>query len=187
MSIIEIVVISIALAMDAFSVSIASGSLYAKPKIEHAFRMAFAFGLFQAVMPVLGWLAGVKLKNFIGNFDHWAAFILLSFIGVKMIYEAVKIKQAQKKNNPINTATLLLLALATSIDAFAVGITFSFLLASSLALAVIIIGVITFGFSFSGFYIGKTLGHFFENRIEILGGAILIAIGTKILIQHLLY
>ena len=187
MSLITIIVIAVGLAMDAFAVSVATGATYKKQGRSHAFRMAFAFGGFQAIMPVVGWLAGLTLREFIKDYDHWVAFGLLAFIGSKMIYESFKIKRAQQQADTLSVAMLLVLALATSIDALAVGITFSFLLAGSLAIAVIIIGLITFAFSYAGFYIGKSFGHFFETGIEALGGLILLAIGTKILLEHLLF
>jgi len=200
MSLTTVIVIAIGLAMDAFAVSIATGATYKKPGTNHAFRIALAFGSFQAVMPVAGWLAGLTVRNLIKDYDHWVAFILLGFIGTKMIYESFKIKQApletqgkrslagqaQERSDRLSAAVLLMLAIATSIDALAVGITFSFLLAGSLAVAVIIIGVVTFVFSYAGFYIGKSAGHFFENKIEIAGGIVLLCIGTKILFEHLI-
>ena len=173
--------------MDAFAVSVTTGATYKKSGNNHAFRMAFAFGGFQAIMPIMGWLAGLTLRGFIRDYDHWVAFILLAFIGCKMIYESFKIKHAQEKSDSLSTAMLLVLALATSIDALAVGITFSFFLAGLLVIAVIIIGLITFALSYAGFYIGKRFGHFFETNIEALGGLILLGIGTKILLEHLLF
>ena len=188
MDILTIIVIAIGLAMDAFAVSIATGATYKKSKSYHAFRIAFAFGGFQAIMPILGWLAGLTLREVIRDYDHWVAFILLAFIGGKMIYESFKIKDAQKKTDALSTAVLLVLALATSIDALVIGITFSFLLAGSLLIiAVIIIGLITFVLSYAGFYIGKSFGHFFETSIEAIGGLILIGIGVKILLEHLFF
>ena len=187
MNFITIIVIAVGLAMDAFAVSIATGATYRKPGRNHAFKMALAFGSFQAIMPVVGWLAGLTLREFIRDYDHWVAFILLAFIGGKMIYESFKIKRVQQQTDTLSTAMLLALALATSIDALAVGITFSFLLAGSLVIAVIIIGAITFVLSYAGFYIGKSFGHFFETGIEALGGLILLAIGTKILLEQLFF
>ena len=187
MNILTIIIIAIGLAMDAFAVSVATGAAYKKTGTNHAFKMAFAFGGFQAIMPIVGWFAGLTLRDFIRDYDHWVAFILLAFIGGKMIYESFKIKRAQQQTCALSAATLLVLALATSIDALAVGITFSFLLAGSLVIAVIIIGVITFVLSYAGFYIGKSFGHFFETGIEALGGLILLAIGTKILLEHLFF
>jgi len=185
MSVTTIIAIAIGLAMDAFAVSIATGATYKKTRHNHAFRMALAFGGFQAIMPVVGWFAGLTLRELIKDYDHWVAFILLAFIGSKMIYESFKIKHAQKQTDTLSAAMLLVLALATSIDALAVGITFSFLLAGSLVMAVVIIGAITFVLSYAGFYIGKSFGHFFETGIEAVGGLILIGIGVKILLKHL--
>ena len=187
MNLITIIVIAIGLAMDAFAVSVATGATYKKPAINHALRMAFAFGGFQAIMPVVGWLAGLTLRGFIKDYDHWIAFILLVFIGCKMIYESFKIKHIREKTDALSLTVLLVLAVATSIDALAVGITFSFLLAGSILIAVIIIGSITFVLSYAGFYIGKSFGHFFETGIEAIGGVILIAIGVKILLEHLFF
>jgi putative Mn2+ efflux pump MntP len=205
MNLTTVTVIAVGLAMDAFAVSIATGATYKKPGTNHArlprglpasrsaglsggqaFRIALAFGSFQAIMPVTGWLVGLTVRNFIRDYDHWVAFVLLVFIGAKMIYESFKIKQAQEHSDRLSAAVLLILAIATSIDALAVGITFSFLLAGSLVVAVIIIGAVTFVFSYAGFYIGKSAGHFFENKIEIAGGIVLLCIGAKILFEHLI-
>lgn len=187
MNLVTIIIIATGLAMDAFAVSIATGTTYKKSKTNHAFRIALAFGVFQAIMPVIGWFTGRALKDFIAGYDHWVAFTLLAIIGSKMIYESFKIKQAQKQTDILSAAVLMTLAIATSIDALAVGITFSFLLAGPLVIAVIIIGLVTFGLSYMGFYVGKSFGHFFETRIEAIGGLILIAIGTKILLEHLFF
>ena len=184
MELATIVLIAVALAMDAFAVSIVTGSIYRELRIKHALRMALFFGGFQAAMPVVGSLAGLGLRQYISAYDHWIAFGLLAVVGGKMIYEAFRIEQAEKKLDPCNLLVLLTLSVATSIDALAVGFTLS-LLATSIAVAVTIIGIITFALSYVGISIGKRFGHFFESRIEVLGGLILIAIGTKILIQHL--
>lgn len=182
-----IIIIAVGLAMDAFAVSIAIGSTHKKPIMNHAIRTALAFGSFQAIMPLIGFFAGLALKNYIQDYDHWIAFGLLAIIGSKMIYESFKLKKPQKGFKPLSNSMLLVLAIATSIDALAVGITFSFLLENSLIIAVIIIGLTTFVLSYAGFYIGKHLGHFFESSIEALGGLVLLAIGTKILIEHLFF
>jgi putative Mn2+ efflux pump MntP len=180
-----ILLIAVGLAMDAFAVSIVSGSVYKDLHVKHVLRMALFFGGFQAVMPLIGFLAGLGLKGYICACDHWIAFALLSFVGGKMVYEAFQIETAEKNRDPSNLLVLLTLSIATSIDALAVGITLS-LLTASIALAVTIIGVITFGLSYTGVCIGKRFGHFFESRIEVLGGLILIAIGIKILVGHLI-
>ncbi len=185
MQFLTIIVIAVALAMDTFAVSIVSGSAYRQLKIRHSLRMALSFGLFQAVMPFLGAMAGLKIKNYIEHYDHWIAFALLVAVGCKMIYESFEIKSAKGSFDPSNIYVLLILSVATSIDAFAVGITLSFL-AISLAFAVSIIGIVTFLLSCLGIFIGKKFGHFFESKIEAFGGLILIALGFKILLQHLL-
>lgn len=179
-----IIVVAVGLAMDAFAVSVASGSAYKKLHVAHAFRIAAFFGGFQALMPLIGYSAGIPLGKFIGGFDHWVAFGLLSAIGIKMIYESFKLNPSEKNQDYQSVAVLLALSVATSIDALAVGISLS-LLKMALWEAVAIIGVITFLLSYLGVYIGNRFGHFFENRIEIVGGLVLIGIGIKILIQHM--
>jgi putative Mn2+ efflux pump MntP len=186
MELITITIIAIGLATDAFVVSIVSGSTYRKLHIKHALRMAIFFGAFQAFMPLIGSLAGLSLKDCIQDYDHWVAFALLAAVGGKMIYESFKIKSVEENPDPSNILVLLVLSIATSIDALAIGITLSFI-TSSIALAVIIIGLITFALSYAGVLIGKRFGHFFENKIEALGGFVLICIGVKILCEHLLF
>jgi putative Mn2+ efflux pump MntP len=184
MALFTIIVIALGLAMDAFAVSIVSGAAYKQLKIKHALRIALFFGGFQAIMPLIGYLAGLSIKTYIISYDHWVAFGLLSAVGGKMIYESFKIKTAEENLNPSNILILLVLSVATSIDALAIGITLSFLRVS-LAAAVSIIGLVTFVLSYLGVFIGKRFGHFFENKIEAIGGLILIGLGLKILIEHL--
>jgi putative Mn2+ efflux pump MntP len=186
MELITIIVIAVGLAMDAFVVSIVSGGAYRQLHVKHALRMALFFGAFQAFMPLIGSLAGLSFKNYIQNYDHWVAFGLLAAVGGKMIYESFKIKAVEENPNPSNIFVLLLLSVATSIDALAIGVTLSFV-TSSLALAVTIIGLTTFILSYAGVVIGKRFGHFFENRLEAVGGLILIGIGVKILCDGLLF
>jgi putative Mn2+ efflux pump MntP len=186
MELITIIIIAVGLAMDAFVVSIVSGGTYRKLHVKHALRMALFFGAFQAFMPLIGSLAGLCLKECIQDYDHWIAFALLAAVGGKMIYESFKIKSVEENPDPSNIFVLLVLSIATSIDALAIGITLS-LITSSIALAVTIIGLITFTLSYAGIVIGKKLGHFFENKIEVFGGLVLIGIGVKILCEHLLF
>lgn len=186
MNSITIVIIAVGLAMDAFVVSIISGSAYRQLHVRHALRMAMFFGAFQAFMPLVGSLAGLTLREYIAHCDHWIAFGLLAAVGGKMIYESFKIKSVEENPDPSNIFVLLVLSVATSIDALAIGITLS-LLAGSIVVAVIIIGLITFVLSYLGVYIGKRFGHFFESKMEALGGIILIGIGTKVLIEHLFF
>jgi len=184
MDIITIIAIAVGLAMDAFAVSITSGITIKRLKINHALRIAASFGAFQAFMPVIGWLAGLGLISFISGIDHWIAFGLLVFIGCKMIYESIKIESREDKSNPLNFYVLLMLSVATSIDALAVGLSFAFL-KISIATPIIIIGTVTFLLSFLGVFAGNKFGHLFENKIEIAGGIVLIGIGLKILVEHL--
>jgi len=181
---ITIVFIAIGLAMDAFAVSITSGATIKHLKINNALRIALFFGLFQAIMPLIGWSAGISFTNLISDIDHWIAFGLLSFIGCKMIYESTRGGSKKKETNPMNTYILFILSVATSIDALAVGLSFAFL-KILIVMPIIIIGTVTFLLSFIGVFIGNKTGHLFENRAELIGGIILIFIGLKILIEHL--
>ncbi len=185
MDLITIIVIAFGLAMDAFAVSVASGFTIKKLKIGHALRIAVFFGAFQAIMPAIGWLAGLSLRDLIRDFDHWVAFGLLVLIGAKMIYESFKLEADRKQIDPLKLDVLLMLAIATSIDALAVGVTFAFLNVA-IVWPVIIIGLITLATSFVGVYIGDKFGHIFESKIELVAGLVLIAIGLKILLEHLL-
>jgi len=184
MELLTILLIAIGLSMDAFAVSITSGMAIKTLKIRHILRIALLFGLFQAVMPVIGWLAGMQIRRWIAAFDHWIAFMLLAFIGGKMILEATILESEKESSDPLHFGTLFVLAVATSIDALAVGLSFSFLNVL-IAAPAIIIGVVTFAISFAGVAIGHAFGSFFQKKIEIVGGLILIAIGVKILVEHL--
>ena len=185
MSVIEIVLIALALSADAFAVSVTSGIAIKKMKIRHAMLIAAFFGGFQALMPVIGWAGGRWAQKYIESFDHWIAFVLLCFVGGKMIYEAVKGDKEENESDPLNVYVLFILAIATSIDALAVGLSLAFIKVFIIVPA-LIIGCITFALSFAGTYIGNFFGHLFEKKIEIAGGVILIGIGCKILIEHLL-
>jgi len=185
MDLLTIIFIAIGLAMDAFAVSVANGLIIKKKKFFNAFKFGFSFGLFQMIMPLIGWSISFKFRHIIEGVDHWIAFILLSLIGSKMIYGAFKIDALEREGETVTAKVLLVLSIATSIDALAVGVSFAFL-NISIMLPAIIIGIITFLMSFFGFLIGSRFGHVFENKIEIIGGIILIGIGFKILIEHLL-
>ena len=182
---ITIIFVAFGLAMDCFAISITSGITIRHLRINYALKIAIFFGSFQAVMPAIGWLAGLSLRDFISDVDHWIAFGLLGFIGCKMIYEAIKIEAGEKEIYPLNSYVLLMLSVATSIDALAVGVSFAFLKISIVS-PIIVIGIVTFLVSFLGVFIGNRFGHFFEKKIEIVGGIILIGIGIKILVEHLL-
>lgn len=182
MTLLTTIFIAVGLSMDAVAISITGGAAAKSTNVPYAFRIGFFFGGFQALMPVIGWLAGLSLKNFISGIDHWIAFGLLCFIGVKMLLESGKLKE--DRQTLLNGYVLFILAIATSMDALAVGLTLSFLGVTIFAPA-LVIGVVTFTLSFLGVLIGSKVKHLFANKIEIAGGLILIIIGTKILIEHL--
>lgn len=186
MSLFSVFFIGVGLAMDACAVSFAKGMCLKEKVFKYAWILALAFGLFQAAMPLLGWWIGQYFESFITAIDHWIAFVLLGTIGFHMIKEA---KEAPDKANCHETAIplkdIIVLAVATSIDALAVGISFAFLQADIVS-SVVIIGVTTFVISFAAVIIGNRFGGHLGTYAEIIGGIILIAIGLKILIEHLL-
>ena len=188
MDIYTILLIGIGLAMDAFSVSVTDGIILGKPKFGQAGKIAFFFGFFQFLMPILGYLLGSAFAGYIKAFDHWVAFGLLAFIGGKMIWEAIFEKEECQGNhkNPLELYTLFILAIATSIDALAVGITFA-TMAVSVVSASLIIGVITFFICFLGVYLGSWCGNILGNKADVTGGIVLLGIGIKILIEHLFF
>lgn len=185
MSLIQLIFIAFALAMDAFAVSVAGGFAIRRVHVRHALTYAVWFGGFQALMPLLGWAGGLTLAPYISSIDHWIAFVLLVGIGGNMIYESFQIKAVEEPKNPLDGKVLFLLAVATSIDALAVGLSFAFLKVR-VFLPILLIGVVTFCMSYAGVYLGAKGSHFFERKIEVAGGVILIAIGVKILISHLM-
>lgn len=183
MDYLAVYLIALGLAMDAFAVSIASGVVIKRRQLQNAFKFGIFFGSFQMIMPVLGWAAGVGLKDFIAGIDHWVAFGLLVFIGGKIIYESFRLERTEEAR-VFGFREMLLLAVATSIDALAIGLSFAFLDISIVA-PVLIIGAVTFTLSFLGVFLGSTVGHFFERKLEVAGGLVLIGIGIKILLEHL--
>jgi putative Mn2+ efflux pump MntP len=186
MSIVAVFAIAVGLAMDAFAVAVSSGVALKRMQARHALLIATFFGVFQALMPFLGWHAGRWARGYVAAFDHWIAFMLLVLVGAKMIYDAVRDSGAKAAADPLNVYVLFLLAIATSIDALAIGITLSFL-DVAIALPVLIIGLVTFVLSFAGAYLGSAVGHIAERRMEIAAGFILIGIGIKILFEHTLF
>ncbi len=184
MDIITIFLIAIGLSMDAFAVSIASGFTAKQLRMQYVLKIAFFFGLFQAIMPLIGWSLGYSVKNYLSGIEHWIAFLILSGIGIKMIYEAKIIQKEEKDMVILSTYALFILAIATSIDALAVGLSLSAINISIITPSMII-GIVTFMFCIIGVYVGNRLGHLFESEIEVIGGIILIGIGIKILLDHL--
>jgi putative Mn2+ efflux pump MntP len=186
---VSIILIGLSLSFDAFAVSVSSGIANKNLKTFHVVRGSLFFGGFQFVMPVIGWFLGKAFVSYIEAFDHWIAFALLAFIGGKMLIDALPGKNKKKTPREIidikNVGSLVLLAIATSIDALAVGLSFS-MVNQDIWIPAIIIGCITFAVCFLGFEFGKKIGMAFETGSQIAGGIILIGIGTKILLEHLL-
>lgn len=181
-SIISIFVIAVSLALDSLSVSVAGGIKAKKAAIRDAIKVALFFGVFQGAMPLIGWFVGSVFRDFVADVSNWIAFILLVGIGLKMIKESFGEEEELEKKNILDTKTLMLLAVATSIDALVVGVTLN-LIDIPLVVSVAIIGVVTFVLSLLGFLFGKKLGSFFEGKVEIIGGIVLILLGIKILIS----
>lgn len=181
----EVFLLAFALSMDAFAVSIGLGVKNREFSKILALKVALLFGLFQGLMPLFGYLASLGLGSIIESVDHWVAFLLLSAIGAKMLYDSFGENTEEEIAN-ITNKVLLLLAIATSIDAMAAGFTLN-LLTINPFVSMIIIGVVTYIFSFIGVFVGSKGGGYIEEKAEKLGGIVLIGIGLKILIEHTLY
>lgn len=186
MSILEIALIGVGLAMDAFAVSICKGLAMRKMSYRKAIIIAAFFGIFQAAMPALGYLLGTTFADKIATVDHWIAFILLSLIGVNMIKEALSNDEEKDVDDSLKLGDLIMLSIATSIDALAVGITFAFFEVPLLN-AISIIGIITFIICVIGVKVGNVFGEKYKSKAELAGGIILILMGLKILIEHLFF
>lgn len=184
MEIFTVFLLAIGLSFDSFAVSVCSGLNLPHIRFFQAAKIAFFLALFQALMPLVGWLVGNSIKSVIEPVDHWIAFGLLSLIGGKMIIESFSSSETREIKNPLNIRVILMLSLATSIDALAVGFSFATLL-DKILIAVIIIGAVTFIASMLGILLGKKTGPKFNRYAEIIGGLILIFIGCKILFEHL--
>ncbi|MEG1642558.1 MAG: manganese efflux pump MntP family protein [Bacteroidales bacterium] len=179
----EIILLAIGLSMDTFAVSLSAGLALKPFRLLYIFRIAVWLALFQGIMPVIGWFLGREFIFYIENCDHWIAFTLLLFLGIKMIYEALFSKDNNKSFAPTQFITLAQLGIATSIDALAVGVSFAFL-RINMWQAITIITLVTFLISVAGCYIGKIFGTKWNKCSSLAGGVILIAIGIKILIEH---
>lgn len=180
----NILLIAFGLAMDAFAVAVASGVIIKRQRLRRAVVFGVMFGGFQMLMPVAGYGAGCAFRAYIAAFDHWIAFGLLSAVGLKMIYEALRMEEMERTEPAMTGLVLLGLSIATSIDALAVGISFA-VLHIALLFPVVIIGAVTFCMSFSGFLFGNKFGSLLEKKAEIAGGLVLVGMGIKILIEHL--
>jgi manganese efflux pump family protein len=193
MSLVSILLTSFALSMDAFAVSVTKGITIKNITKKTAFKIAFFFGLFQGAMPLIGWSLGIKFEGYIKAFDHWIALILLSFLGIKMIYESIKDSKDHNAHENIEVVTdidydinmkdLITLSIATSIDALAVGVSFAFLNINIIPV-VTAIAIITFIMCFIGVLIGSKIGYKLKDYAGIVGGAILIFIGFSIFNEH---
>lgn len=183
MEVMEVIFIGIGLAMDAFAVAICKGLSIHKLNWKNTLRIALYFGIFQASMPVLGYVLGTNFENLVVAFDHWIAFVLLAAIGMDMIKSSFD-QETEKRNDKVDFKTMIVLAIATSIDALAVGITFAFLNVN-LTHAICYIGIITFILSTLGVKIGNKFGDKFQSKAELFGGVILILMALKILLEHL--
>ena len=182
--------LAIGLAMDCFAVSIASGIILKRVRMRPMLIMALAFGFFQALMPLLGWIGASFFSHLIENIDHWIAFAILAFLGGRMVLESFKDEDCRHEFDPTSLKVVSALAVATSIDALAVGVSFAFLGVrsfSSILPSIGIIGFVSFALSFVGLMFGIRFGCGIARKLraELWGGVILIIIGTKILIEHL--
>lgn len=187
MGIVELLLTAVALSMDALAVSITNGLTIRKLSWKHALKTGFFFGFFQALMPVIGYLAGSTVRELIVSIDHWVTFGLLAFIGGKMAWDALHedASEGEKVEDPTNTATLTMMAIATSIDALAVGIGLALTNVNIIASA-LCIGLVTFVLCVLGVMLGKKLGDAFQKHAQVAGGIVLILIGLKVLIEHLM-
>lgn len=186
MLLIEIIIIAVSLAMDAFAVCISAASTGMICDKRAMFRLSFHFGLFQFMMPVIGWFIGLSILTYIAFIDHWIAFALLAYVGIKMIQQSLKNNELNHQSNPSKGMNLVLLSVATSIDALAVGLSIG-ILDIEIWYPSFLIGVITAGLSLVGIQLGQKLGKRFGKRMELLGGIILIIIGSRILVTHLFF
>ena len=185
MSLLELFILAVGLSMDAFAVSVCKGLSVDRIRPRHALICGAYFGVFQALMPLIGYLLGVRFQGLIQQVDHWIAFVLLTLIGINMLREAFGKDEAESVDASFGFRTMLMLAVATSIDALAVGISFA-LLEVNIWQAIAIIGCTTCALSIAGVGLGNRLGELFKKRAALAGGVILIVIGVKILIEHLL-
>lgn len=185
MNLLELLLTAFALAVDAFTVSVASGLSAKRFHLRHAITLGVWFGGFQTIMPVLGWLSGAFLQNWICAFDHWAAFVLLAFIGARMIHESFKLKETRTLDDLLAIRVLFALAVATSLDAYAVGVSLALIRGGLITMAAVI-GIVAFLASIIGVWIGACRFRQPGVKMESVGGIILIALGLKILVEHLI-
>lgn len=177
--------LALALAMDAFAVALGTGTVLARLTGRHIFRLGFHFGLFQALMPVIGWLAGQTVVQFVSAWDHWIAFTLLVLIGGRMIREALSDEEKPDDRDPTRGLSLVMLSIATSVDALAVGFSLG-VIGVSIWFPAFVIGLVAGALTVVGMLVGYRIGDRWGPKVEILGGVVLIMIGARILFEHLL-
>lgn len=185
MDLVTVLILATGLSMDSFAVSISCGLAEQKVSFSHAVKIAFAFAFFQGILPIVGWFMGAGIKSYVEDIDHWIAFILLAYLGGKMIYEGVMMPTDKKESDIYSFRHIMTLSIATSIDALVVGFSYALAETSKIFGGAAIIGGVTFFFSMLGIRIGKDVGGKLGSKVEILGGLILIGLGFKILIEHL--
>lgn len=184
MSILELVILAIGLSMDSLAVSVTGGAVIRNCTVCNMMKIGFVLGLTQATMTIIGYLAGIGFQTYITSFDHWIAFILLLYLGSKMIYDSTQDNDDDCRTNPLCNKTLFGLAIATSIDALAIGISLA-ILKSTILIEASLIGLVTFLMSVFGVYFGSRFGRKVDLKLDLIGGLILIGIGTKILVEHM--
>ena len=181
----SLLALALALAMDAVAVAIVAGLTLRPLTKRHVFRLSFHFGLFQALMPTIGWAAGTAVHRYIASYDHWVAFGLLAFVGGRMIVGALRDgEDARTSDDPTSGWDLVLLSVATSIDALAVGLSLA-LAGSDILVPAAVIGVVTAALTAAGMLLGRRIGVLWGKRVEVVGGAVLVVIGIKIVLEHL--
>ena len=185
MHFIELIIIAIGVSMDAFAVSVCKGLSVRRLRPSYALSAAAWFGGFQALMPLIGYFVGISFADMVADVDHWIAFVLLAFIGGKMIKEACQKEEETEFNPDFSFKTMFMLAVATSIDALAVGVSFA-CLRVDIWTSILVIGLMTGAFSALGVILGHMFGGRFKSKAEFMGGLILVAIGIKILLEHIL-
>ena len=183
MGFLELLIIAVGVSMDAFAVSVCKGLSVCRVRPQHALKTGLWFGGFQALMPVIGYYLGVSFADLVSSVDHWIAFVLLAIIGANMIKESFEKEDCCSTDADFSFKTMLAMAVATSIDALAIGVSFAFL-GVNIWTAVLCIGLVTGGFSAAGVYVGNMFGRKYKSKSEFVGGAILIAMGVKILLEH---
>lgn len=185
MGIYQLIILAISLSMDAFAIAICKGLAIGRIRVRQAVLVGLYFGISQAAMPTIGYFLGISFRSYIESFDHWIAFGLLAFLGARMVIEALRGGDDDECSDSLGVREMTLLAVATSIDALAAGISLS-VLGADIAVAASFIGIITFTLSFLGVYVGGIFGEKWKKPAEIAGGAALICLGIKVLIDHLM-